>query len=144
VTVRGDIDDRGSLSLELVIIVPMLLLMLALVYAFARVAQTNQTFEAGVRDAARAATQARSKPQAERVAEESLRASLGPGATDCLRTLDVEIPSSYQAGFIVTVDARCSYGLGDLGLPGIPGAVPVTASFASPLDPNRRVDEAGP
>ena len=118
--------------------------MLALVYAFARVAQTNQTFEAGVRDAARAATQARSKPQAERVAEESLRASLGPGATDCLRTLDVDIPGGYQAGYIITVDAECSYGLGDLGLPGIPGAVPVTASFASPLDPNRRVDEAGP
>jgi TadE-like protein len=136
-------NDRGSLSVELVFLVPMLLLMLALVYGFARVAQTNQTFEAGVRDAARAATQARSMTQALQVAEESLRTSLGPGATDCLDTLDVDIPGGYRAGYIVTVDASCSYSLGDL-VPGIPGNVQVTASFASPLDPNRRVDEVAP
>jgi TadE-like protein len=142
-TVRPATDDRGSLSVELVIIVPMLLLMLALVYGIARVAQTNQTFEAGVRDAARAATQARSKTQALQVAEASLRTSLGPGATDCLDTLEVEIPGGYRAGYIVTVDASCRYALGDL-VPGVPGKVPVQASFASPLDPNRRVDEVAP
>jgi TadE-like protein len=136
-------NDRGSLSVELVIIVPMLLLMLALVYGFARVAQTNQTFEAGVRDAARAATQARSKTQALQVAEASLRDSLGPGAADCLDSLDVDIPGGYQMGYIITVDASCSYALGNL-VPGVPGRVQVNASFASPLDPNRRVDEVAP
>ena len=48
--------DEGSLALELTLIAPLLLVLLALVYAYGRVGGTTASFDAGVRDAARAAT----------------------------------------------------------------------------------------
>ena len=133
-------QDRGSIAVELAFLMPLLLLMLSLLYGYGRVAQANGTMEAGTRDGARAASQARSAAEARDAAERAVRSSLGPGATDCLQTLDVELRDGlFTPGFPVTVTARCRYPLGDLGLPGVPGTVRVSSSFTSPLDPNRGV-----
>ena len=132
--------DRGSIAVELAFLMPLLLLLLALLYGYGRVAQANGTMEAGTRDAARAASQARSAGQAEDAAERAVRSSLGPGATACQDTLSVELRNGvFEAGFPVTVEARCTYPLDDLGLPGIPGTVEVSSAFTSPVDPNRGV-----
>jgi len=136
--------EDGALAVELVIIVPALLLLLALVYAYGRVAAVNGTFESGVRDAARAATQARSADQARDVARTSLERSLASGFGPCLETLDVRVPAPYQAGFVVTVEASCRYPLRDIGVPGAPGTVQLESTFSSPLDPNRRIDGGTP
>ena len=50
-----------------------------------------------------------------------------------------ELAVAFRAGYPVTVDARCTYPVGDLGLPGVPGSVRVSSSFTSPVDPNRGV-----
>jgi hypothetical protein len=131
--------DAGMIALEVVIAAPVLLLLLALVFAYGRVAQVNGTLEAGVRDAARSATQARSAADAQQRAEQVIRQSLGPGATDCLATLVVEPITVFEAGFPVRVTASCRYPLSDLGLPGVPGSVTTRSTFLSPLDPNRGV-----
>ena len=132
--------DRGSLAVELAIIMPLLLLLLALIYAYGRVAQANGTLEAGTRDGARAASQARSGDDAQAAAERAVRDSLGPGATRCLDTLQVRLREpQLQAGFPVTVRSTCVYPLADLGLPGVPGDVTISSSFTSPVDPNRGV-----
>lgn len=131
--------DDGSMAVELAFIMPLLLGMLALLYGYGRVAQMNGTIEAGTRDAARSASQARSAAEAQDVAERAVRSSLPAGATQCLGTLDVRLRHGvFQPGFPVTVEATCSYPLGDL-LPGIPGTVEASSSFTSPLDPNRGV-----
>lgn len=133
---RGDV---GSLAVELAFIMPLLFLMLSLLYGYGRVAQMNGTIEAGTRDAARSASQARSAAEAEQVAERAVRSSLPAGATTCLDTLDVSLRNGlFRAGFPVTVEATCTYPLGDL-LPGVPGTVDASSSFTSPLDPNRGV-----
>lgn len=137
--VRADRDDRGSLALEFVMIVPSMLMLLGLVFAYGRVAQANGTMEAGVRDAARSASQARDGADALVTAERVIRAALGPGATGCLNTLTVDPIPVFEPGFPVTVSARCSYSLSDLGLPGAPGSVTSRSTFSSPLDPNRGV-----
>lgn len=132
--------DRGSIAVELAFLMPVLLLLLSLLYGYGRLAQANGTMEAGARDAARAASQARSATEAEAAADRAVRSSLGPGATECLRTLDVALRGGVlEAGFPVTVTARCTYPLGDLGLPGVPGSATVSSSFTSPVDPNRGV-----
>lgn len=131
--------DTGSLAVELSIVMPLLLLLLSVVFAYGRVAQMNGTIEAGARDAARSASQARSAAEAEQVAERAVRSSLPPGATRCLDTLDVGLRNNvFRPGFPVTVDVTCTYPLGDL-LPGVPGTVTAASSFTSPVDPNRGV-----
>ena len=132
--------DEGSLALEMVIIIPVLFLLVALVFAYGRAAQVNGTLQAGVRDAARSASRARDAVQAQARAEAVIREAIGPGATGCLNSLQVD-PVTFQRDVPVTVTARCSYPLGDLGLPGAPGAITASATFASPLDPNRGLDD---
>lgn len=132
--------DEGALAVELVVIIPAILMLLALVYAYGRVAAVNGAFEAGVRDAARAATQARSVQEARAAADASLRQALATGFDPCLESLDVRVPAPYEAGFVVTVEATCRYPLRDIGLPGAPGTVQLESAFSSPLDPMRRVD----
>lgn len=132
-------SDTGSMAVELTIIMPLLLLMLSLVYAYGRVTQMNGTLEAGTRDAARSASQARSAVEAQAVAEQAVRTSLPAGATRCLDTLQVLLRDGvFQAGLPVTVTSTCRYPLGDL-VPGVPGSVEASSSFTSPVDPNRGV-----
>lgn len=133
-------SDRGSIAVELAFVMPLLLLLLALVYAYGRVAQVNGALEAGTRDASRSASQARSLDQAREVARAAVESSLTVSNGACLGTLEVEIRNGvFRPGFPVTVDARCTYPLGDLGLPGVPGTMDAEASFTSPVDPNRGV-----
>lgn len=132
--------DDGSIAVELVFLMPLFLLLLALLYGYGRVAQVNGTMEAGTRDAARSASQARSAAEAEQAAERAVLSSLGAGGQACRDTLEVSLRGGvFRAGFPVTVEASCTYPLGDLGLPGVPGTVEVTSSFTSPVDPNRGV-----
>jgi Flp pilus assembly protein TadG len=128
------------MAIEMVIATPLLLLLVALVFAYGRAAQVNGTLQAGVRDAARSASQARNATEARQRAEAVIRSALGPGSTGCQNTLQVD-PVQFQFDVPVTVTARCSYPLTDLGLPGAPGSISADASFSSPLDPNRGVDD---
>ena len=138
---RGDAgSDAGSIALELTLVAPLLLLMVALVVGYGRVAQVNGVMEAGTRDAARAASQARSVASAETSARDAVLSSIGGPDSECGRSLQVDVVGLFAAGVPVKVRARCSYPLGDLGLPGLPGSVTVSSSFTSPVDPDRGVE----
>lgn len=132
--------DRGSMAVELALVAPMLLLLLALVYGYGRVAQVNGVMEAGTRDAARAASQARTVQDAERVARDAVLSSLPAAGERCVASLQVVVVGVFEAGFPVKVRAQCRYPLGNLGLPGVPGEVTVSSSFSSPVDPQRGLE----
>ncbi|WP_432535854.1 TadE/TadG family type IV pilus assembly protein [Kineococcus arenarius] len=134
---RGEPGDAGSVALEFTLVAPLLLVLIGLLLAYARVAQVSATLDAGVRDAARSATQSRSAGAAWTRAQEVIDISVGPG--DCADSLVVDEIAPLVPGTAVTVTARCTYSLDDLGLPGFPGSVTVRSSFSSPLDPNREV-----
>ena len=134
---RGTRGDTGSIALEFTLVTPALLVLIALLLTYARVAQVRATFDAGVRDAARSATLSRSAAAAQVRARAVVLASLGPG--DCADTLVVDPLADFTPGRPVTVSASCSYAISDLGLPGAPGRLTVRGSFASPLDPNREL-----
>jgi len=129
--------ERGSLAIELAFIAPVFLLLLSLVYAYARVAQVNGTLEAATRDAARTASQARTVEEAEQRVEVTVLDALGRGAPTCRDTLETGVLGLFQAGVPVRVKARCQYSMQDLGLPGFPGDVTVSSTFTSPIDPQR-------
>jgi hypothetical protein len=130
--------DGGAVAIELVIIFPMMLLLIALVAAYGRLGLVNGNFDSGVRDATRAATQARDSTDAQAVAEEALIEALAGVSKPCLDSLEVDPIPVFEPGRAVTVTARCSYPLSDLAV-GMPGSVTVEAEFSSPLDPNRGV-----
>lgn len=133
--------DGGSIAIEFAFAAPTLLLLLALVYGYARVAQVSGTLDAGTRDAARTASQARTVEDAEERVLETVRGSLLGAPAECSRSLRAGVVGPFEAGVPVKVTATCRVSLDGLGLPGAPGSVQLTSSFSSPVDRNRGVDE---
>lgn len=130
------------MALEFAFAAPIVLLLLALAWTYGRVAWANGHLEAGARDAARVATQARSLDEARSdalaVLRENTAAVDGCGSSAALR-----IDGAFEPGGLITVEASCSYRLSDIGLPGAPGSMSPTSSFSSVIDLHRGV-EGGP
>ena len=133
--------ERGSVSVELALLAPALLLLLA----FAVVAGRTQIAEGAVQEAARAAAReaslapdaataaARAGAQAERTLDaQDLRCE---GTTVDVDTAGFQAPLGQPGD--VTVSITCVVGMADLLAPGLPGSVTVEASFISPVDAYR-------
>jgi Flp pilus assembly protein TadG len=129
--------ERGSTSLELVLVVPALLAVLALLLAYGRQAQVSGLLENAARDGARTATLARSYAEADLRVRAVVRDVLVAAPASCRDSAGSSVgdPAAFVAGRPVTVRVWCSRELADVGLP-LP-AVVVTRSFTSPLDPYR-------
>jgi len=133
---RGAGDDRGSMAVEVVVLVPILLLVLSLIVGFGRYVSTQGDARAVAREAVRAATIARSQATAAVAAQQAADAS----TPDDLRCDPVDLGGTYEPGGIITVTVRCRVswaGLADIGLL---GGAEVTATSAAPLDRFRRTD----
>jgi Flp pilus assembly protein TadG len=139
----GRSRERGSVSVELALLAPVLLLLLS----FAIWAGRTQIARNAVQEAARAdaprpptrdASLASDAAAAQASATAQARQTLARQDLRC-QELDVVVDT---AGFRtplgvsgdVTVSVRCAIAMTDLLAPGLPGSVTVTASFASPVD----------
>lgn len=132
--------ERGSVSVELALLAPALLLL-----AFAAVAGRTQIAEGAVAEAARAAAReaslARDAATAAALAGAQAEHTLAPQDLRCQNT-SVDVDTS---GFAappgqpgdVTVTVTCVVGMADLLAPGLPGTVTVEAAFTSPVDAYR-------
>ena len=128
--------ERGSMAIEVVVLVPILLLVLSLIVGFGRYVSTQGDARAIAREAVRAATIARSASTAAVAAQEAADAS----TPDDMRCQPVDLGGAYEPGGIITVTVRCRVswaGLADIGLL---GGAEVTATSAAPLDRFRRTD----
>lgn len=131
--------DRGSVTLELVIFAPALIIMLLFVVAAGRIAQAHQAVEAAARDAARQASIARDPATARANATSSAQASLDREGLNCPARVSVD-----TSGFArpvgtpatVTTHVSCTVQLADVSLAGVPTTT-VNARFTSPIDPFR-------
>lgn len=133
--------DRGSASLEFVIIGPAFLLVLGLLMFAGRVAVAEQSVHAGAADAARAASISRTRGNARSDAQTAASKTLASRNLDCSST-SVSVDTSgfgTAVGTPATVSATvsCTVHLSDLSMPGIPGSQTVTATVRSPLDTYR-------
>lgn len=131
--------DTGSLAIELAMLAPALLLIFGLIFAYGRVGQVNGVLESGTRDAARSVTMSRSLGEAQARADLAVAQALGAAPTSCRSSVRVTIEGAFQPGSPVTVSARCTYSLADIGLPGAPGSITANSSFTSMLDPYRGI-----
>lgn len=133
--------ERGSVSLELVIVAPALLLVLGVAIYAGRVTTAGQTVEQAASAAARTASIARTGPVAQTTGDAAARDSLTQQGLRCTATsIDVDTtgfgrPVGTTA--TVTVTVRCVVNTADLAFPGIPGSRTVTGTAVSPLDTYR-------
>lgn len=136
---RAARHDRGAMSLELALVVPVLLGVLVLVVAYGRQAQVTGLLQAAARDGARTATLARSFPEAQVRVGAVVRDTVASGPATCRDSVGWDLGD--RAGFVpgapVTVRVWCTRTLSDVGLP-LPADV-MTRTFTSTLDPYRGV-----
>lgn len=133
--------ERGSISLELAVLAPVFLLLLAFAIAAGRIVIADNAVEEAARSAAREASIALDAGTAEVAAQ--------TGAIDTLErqnlrcgSLSVDVDTSGFAApigvpAVVRVTVTCVVALADLLVPGLPGSKTVTAGFVSPIDAYR-------
>lgn len=133
--------DQGSATVEMVILAPAVLLLIALVVVGGRVALANNALAGVAGSAAREASLARSPAEALTLARASATSTLADQRLHCLSTqIDVDttgFAAPPGTGASVRVDVYCTVALNEMSMPGIPGSRTLHDSSVSPLDPYR-------
>ncbi|GLZ37876.1 TadE/TadG family type IV pilus assembly protein [Actinokineospora sp. NBRC 105648] len=130
-------DERGSATVELVIIAPLLIAMLLFVVFCGRMASTSQQITDAAHQAARAASLARTPAAAASDARSTAQTALANAGVTC-QSLAVNVDTlGLQPGSTVTVTITCTVGLSDLSLLGLPGSTDLRDSFSSVVDVHR-------
>jgi Flp pilus assembly protein TadG len=132
-------DERGSLALELVILAPVLVLILWLVGTLTlRAMVAHAQTDSAARDAARAASIARSAVAARQAAEAAATISLQQARRSC-QAIDVTTDTGrFRPGGTVQVTVTCTVRLQDLGL-SLLGDRTTSATYTVPIDLNRGI-----
>ena len=130
-------DERGSGSLELVIVVPAVVAVIALLTAGWRLWSVRSQVREAAAAGARAATLARSGAEAEQAASAAIDADLETVGSSCTGpTVGIDV-SAFSAppgqGGDVGVDVTCEVPFTDLLIP-MPGALTVEGHAGSRLD----------
>ena len=123
-------SERGTMSIEMVVLVPVLLLITMVAVAGGRIVSAQGMVEAASRDAARAASMERSVGAASTAASRSLSQADTANAS-CSAGVDV---GGFRRGGAVTVSVSCRVKLSDLGLVFLPGTTVVKAESSAPVD----------
>src|SRR3954464_12811292 len=134
-------DDRGSESVELAILLPVGILVLAMLVIGARIALTGDRISGVAGIAARDASLARSAAAAQQTATASATEALADRNLHCA---DVQVRVD-TSGFnsapgvpaSVTVAVACTVDLSDIGVTGLPGSRTLRDTGPSPLAPAR-------
>lgn len=131
--------DRGSAVLEFVIIGPALVALLLFVVFLGRSVTSSHAVQDAARAAARAASLTISPDGAASQARSAAADALNQQGVRCL---DISVAISLSGAAAVTATVSCAINLGDLALPTsgllqLPATKTFTATFTSPIDPNR-------
>ena len=133
--------ERGSVSLELVVLTPGLLLVIGVLIYGGRLELAKQSVQSAASQAAREASIARTQPEANSTADAAATRSLAEQGLNCVSS-SVSVDTSGFASpagtpASITAEVTCVVNLSDLAVPGIPGSQTVTATADSPLDTYR-------
>lgn len=138
---RGQGGERGSVTLELAVLAPVLLMFLGLIVAAGRIQLAGGSVEAAAADAARQASIARTPAAAQAAALASARATLAAEGLTCSPLLVSVDTTGFAAPLgkpaAVSAHVTCTVPLADLLVPGMPGSHRLSATGTSALDPFR-------
>ncbi len=140
--VRGpEARQRGAVAVELTLLVPALVLVIGLLVAGGRLWLARTAVTEAAAAGARAASLARSAGEAGLSGREAAARSLTTAGARCSsRSVSVGVSAfSTPPGTPGTVTAvvTCTVSLSDVALPGLPGAIRLSASGAAALDTYR-------
>jgi Flp pilus assembly protein TadG len=138
--------DRGSMSLELVIVTPLLVGFMMLMVSLGRIVEAQSQVDGAARDAARAASVSRDRGSAAVAARLAARTTLGErdgGRQWCMSAPTVEFSpagTNWTRGGQVTIEVSCTIDLSGLSLIAVAPTKTVSGSATAPLDTLRRVE----
>lgn len=130
--------ERGSAAVELAILLPAVLALVALLVTAARIALAGDRISGVASAAARAASVARTGTAATAAASAAAAQALEEQHAPCTgHTVTVDtsgFAAPVGAPAVVRVTVTCTVDLSVIGLPGLPGRRTLTDSAVSPLD----------
>lgn len=126
------------MSVEVVLLIPVLFLMTLLVVAGGRYVAAKSDVDAAARDAARAASMERTADDARAAARRVAELGAGSGSECRVEHIDPQFRPGNEGGH-VTVRLRCEVSHSGLGLIGLHGTYTMRAESRAPLDSYRRI-----
>ena len=133
--------ERGSVSVELVLVTPVVVGLMLFVVGLGRLAGAKGEVDAAARDAARAAANERSAPAARQAGIDAASATLRDRGVECRNLTIVVNDAQFRADGFVTATVTCGVDLHDLTAIGFPGSKSLSSEFTAPVDRYRRVDQ---
>jgi Flp pilus assembly protein TadG len=131
-------DERGSAAVEITMVAPVLVAFILVVIFGGRLVLARQAVQSAAFDAARAASLARTQPEARASAARIAASTLANQKLPCATTRVVADTTGFTkpVGTPATVTVRvvCEVPVADLGLPGIGGTLTVEDAAVSALD----------
>jgi len=128
-------DGRGSVAVEALFFVPIIVFVLLGVVAGGRLVEAKADVWSATRDAARAASLRGTPSGAGAAAQDAVGAALARRRRSCVPWDAAVDTTRFGPGGVVAVEVTCLVALSDLGLPGLPGSRSVHARVTVPIDP---------
>ncbi|RJT84740.1 pilus assembly protein [Cryobacterium melibiosiphilum] len=133
--------EQGSMSVELVLIAPALVLVILLLVAGARLALAGNSVESAAAAAARDASLSRTASAAQLNATQAAQTSIAQAGLSCASFTVVIDDSGLSVPLgevgLVSATLSCTLDLTDIALPGLPGTKTMTTTATSPVDAYR-------
>lgn len=131
---RRGAAERGSVTAELVLLTPLLILILLFVVALGRLASARLQVDTAASEAARAASLARNPAAATQLADQTATATLTGGHLSCAHVGVSVDTADFVPGGWVAVTVTCAVSLADVTGLRLPAAESVSSRFVEPLD----------
>ena len=125
--------EDGSMAIEVVVLIPILFMFTLFVVAGGRYVNARADADSTARDAARAASQAHTRGEA----EDAVRTAISQGLRSTRDCRPTSLSGDFQSGGTAIVRLNCTVHYRDLGLLGIPGSLAVDAEGHAPIDTYR-------
>jgi Flp pilus assembly protein TadG len=132
-------DQDGSLTVELVVMTPVLFLLVLCVLAFGRISEARQEVVEAARAGAESAAVQPNSSSAQWGAALTASVGVSDGVDPCRNAQVVTDVTHFYPGGYVSVTVDCHVDLSDLPIPGFPSGTVVRATSIAPIDPYRSV-----
>lgn len=131
--------DTGTMALELALLTPLLVAFMMVMVGLGRVVEAQSQVDGAARDAARAASLGRSRPEANSAAISAARETLS-GRRWCRRQPSTTVDfSQWRRGGQVSVAVHCQIDLSGLSLIGFHPSRTMIGTATAPIDTLRRI-----
>jgi Flp pilus assembly protein TadG len=131
--------ERGSLTVEIVVLTPVVLLFVLLALSFGRFELAHQQVVGAAQAAAQAASVVSDPAEATAAALRVAQPDVANDLHACQRLTVTTNTTHFAPGGFVVVVVTCQINYSDLLIPGVPGRAVVQASERAPIDPFRSV-----